>query len=200
MGDKREDKERKKAEVRKRLEEAAKSKKAKKGFMTPERKKKLRVLLRKMAAEQLKAEQEKKAQERRKIIKERCGEPKAIDGANEAAIIKIIQDYHKRIYQLEDNKYDLEYVVRQKDFEINELNIQVNDLRGKFVKPVLKKVNKYDPNKFKIVKPTEINFHQNLKKVEKNTFSIENVETVKPEKPEWALGAKEKREEGEVEE
>ena len=36
--------ERKKAEVRKRLEEASKAKqKAKKGFMTPERKKKLRV-------------------------------------------------------------------------------------------------------------------------------------------------------------
>jgi hypothetical protein len=34
---------RKRAEVRKRLEETAKAKKAKKGFMTPERKKKLRV-------------------------------------------------------------------------------------------------------------------------------------------------------------
>ena len=35
--------ERKRAEVRKRMEEAAKAKKVKKGFMTPERKKKLRV-------------------------------------------------------------------------------------------------------------------------------------------------------------
>lgn len=34
---------RKRAEVRARLEESAKAKKAKKGFMTPERKKKLRV-------------------------------------------------------------------------------------------------------------------------------------------------------------
>lgn len=37
--------ERKRAEVRKRMEEASKAKKAKKGFMTPERKKKLRVCL-----------------------------------------------------------------------------------------------------------------------------------------------------------
>lgn len=37
--------ERKRAEVRKRMEEASKAKKAKKGFMTPERKKKLRVSL-----------------------------------------------------------------------------------------------------------------------------------------------------------
>jgi len=34
---------RKRAEVRKRMEEASKAKKAKKGFMTPDRKKKLRV-------------------------------------------------------------------------------------------------------------------------------------------------------------
>lgn len=34
---------RKRAEVRARMEEASKAKKAKKGFMTPERKKKLRV-------------------------------------------------------------------------------------------------------------------------------------------------------------
>ena len=39
-----EEKERKKAEVRRRLEESAKAKKGvKKGFLTPERKKKLRV-------------------------------------------------------------------------------------------------------------------------------------------------------------
>lgn len=37
------EKERKKAEVRARLEEAARAKKGKKGFMTPERKRKLRV-------------------------------------------------------------------------------------------------------------------------------------------------------------
>ena len=40
---KREEKERKKAEVRRRLEEEAKANKAKKGFLTPDRKKKLRV-------------------------------------------------------------------------------------------------------------------------------------------------------------
>lgn len=40
-----EERERKKAEVRARLEEAARAKKGKKGFMTPERKKKLRVSL-----------------------------------------------------------------------------------------------------------------------------------------------------------
>ncbi|CAG0920122.1 unnamed protein product [Notodromas monacha] len=130
----------KKAEVRKRLEEASKAKqKAKKGFMTPERKKKLRLLLRKKAAEELKKEQERKAQERRRIIEERCGHAKNLDGANEGNktnqlcfvyqkkktnIIITLEDlkdfckqYHKRITSLEGDKFDLEYEVRKKDFE-----------------------------------------------------------------------------------
>lgn len=111
--------ERKRAEVRKRMEEASKAKKAKKGFMTPERKKKLRVsiyrlphiknelekkfqnffahflfieqlLLRKKAAEELKKEQERKAAERRRIIEERCGKPKQLESANEGMYISLV--------------------------------------------------------------------------------------------------------------
>merc|ERR1712002_1069395 len=79
---KQEEIDRKKAEVRQRLEEQN-QKKQKKGFMTPERKKKLRLLLRKKAAEELKKEQERKAAERQRIIAERCGQAKNLDGANE---------------------------------------------------------------------------------------------------------------------
>jgi hypothetical protein len=39
--------------------------------------------LRKKAAEELKREQERKAEERRKIIAQRAGQKKAIEGANE---------------------------------------------------------------------------------------------------------------------
>jgi len=190
-----EEKERKKAEVRKRLEDAAKTKKAGaagakagKGFMTPERKKKLRTLLRKKAADELKKEQERKAQQRKKIIIERTGNPKNVDGANEATLQAVLKEYHKRLTDLEDNKYDLEYEVRQKDFLINELTIQVNDLRGKFVKPALKKVSKFDKIKLNI-KNTEVDFRSGLKTVKKETFKLED--DLKPlEKPEWALGAK----------
>ena len=74
---------RKKAEVRKRMEEQS-MKKKKKGFMTPERKKKLRLLLRKKAAEELKKEQERKSAERRKVIDQRCGKPQSTDGMSES--------------------------------------------------------------------------------------------------------------------
>ncbi|XP_064480830.1 troponin I-like [Ornithodoros turicata] len=189
-----EDKERKKAEVRKRLEEAAKAKKSggKKGFMTPERKKKLRMLLRKMAAEELKKEQERKAEERKKIIAERVGAPKPLDSANEATLQGILKQYHQRIASLEDVKYDLEYEVRQKDFLINELTIQVNDLRGKFVKPALKKVSKFDKLKIQAKANTEVDFRSSLKSVKKDTFKLDEENKARPE---WALGGKKEAEE-----
>ncbi|XP_063703960.1 troponin I isoform X5 [Culicoides brevitarsis] len=179
--------ERKRAEVRKRMEEASKAKKAKKGFMTPERKKKLRLLLRKKAAEELKKEQERKAAERRRIIEERCGRPKNVDDASEDQLKAICKQYYDRMYLCEGQKWDLEYEVRKRDWEISDLNAQVNDLRGKFVKPTLKKVSKYE-NKFAKLqkKAAEFNFRNQLKVVKKKEFTLE--EEDKEKKPDWSKG------------
>ncbi|XP_063978895.1 troponin I-like isoform X3 [Diachasmimorpha longicaudata] len=175
---------RKRAEVRARLEEASKAKKAKKGFMTPERKKKLRLLLRKKAAEELKKEQERKAAERRRIIEQRCGKARPVDDANDETLKRVLREYHQRICQLEDQKFDIEYIVKRKDFEINDLNSQVNDLRGKFMKPTLKKVSKYESKFAKLQKKAaEFNFRNQLKQVKKKEFTLE--EEDKEEKPEW---------------
>ncbi|XP_038109926.1 troponin I isoform X6 [Culex quinquefasciatus] len=180
--------ERKRAEVRKRMEEASKAKKAKKGFMTPERKKKLRLLLRKKAAEELKKEQERKAAERRRIIEERCGKPKNVEDANEDMLKDIVKEYFNRMYTCEGQKWDLEFEVRKRDWEISDLNAQVNDLRGKFVKPTLKKVSKYE-NKFAKLqkKAAEFNFRNQLKVVKKKEFTLEeeDKEAKKSEKADW---------------
>ncbi|XP_012261522.1 troponin I isoform X8 [Athalia rosae] len=184
---------RKRAEVRARLEEASKAKKAKKGFMTPDRKKKLRLLLRKKAAEELKKEQERKAAERRRIIEERCGKPKNVDDANEDDLKDIIRNYHDRVYICEGQKWDLEREVRKRDYEIADLNSQVNDLRGKFMKPTLKKVSKYE-NKFAKLqkKAAEFNFRNQLKQVKKKEFTLE--EEDKEKKPDWSKkGPEEKK-------
>merc|ERR1712213_288425 len=183
---------RKKAEVRARLEAQAAGKKAKKGFMTPERKKKLRLLLRKEAAEELKKEQERKAAERRKVIDERCGLPKDLDNATEDSLISICQSYYERVKKLENEKYDMEKEVEYKDYKINELNIAVNDLRGKFIKPTLKKVSKYE-NKFAKLqkKAAEFNFRNQLKTVKKKEFTLEEEDKEHEKKPDWVLGEKE---------
>merc|ERR1712045_151831 len=185
---------RKKAEVRARLEAQAAGKKAKKGFMTHERKKKLRLLLRKKAAEELKKEQERKAQERRKVIDERCGQPKDLETASEDDLVAICKEYQGKILKLEGDKWDLERGVKIRILEINELNIAVNDLRGKFIKPTLKKVSKYE-NKFAKLqkKAAEFNFRNQLKTVKKKEFTMDEEEGAAGEKkkPDWALGAKE---------
>merc|ERR1711892_923954 len=185
----------KKAEVRARLEAQAAGKKSKKGFMTPERKKKLRLLLRKKATEELKKEQERKSAERRKVIGERCGVPKNLDNATEDILIEVCQAYYEKVNLLEGEKYDMEKEVENKDYKINELNIAVNDLRGKFIKPTLKKISKYE-NKFaKLEKSAaKFNFSNQLKTVKKKEFTMEDEEAGpvgEKKKPEWALGAKE---------
>lgn len=190
-----EEKERKKAEVRARLEAAAQAKKGggKKGFMTPARKKKLRTLLRKKAAEELKKEQERKAEERKKTIAERCGPQKNLDGINEAELMQICKEYFDRIVKLEGEKYDMEFDSRHKEYKISELNMQVNDMRGKFIKPPLKKVSKFEYGKFeklmRAAKKADNDFRANLKSVGPSTkFKLD--EDVKESKPDWALGAK----------
>merc|ERR1712080_497559 len=181
----------KKAEVRARLEAQAAGKKLKKGFMTPERKKKLRLLLRKKAAEELKKEQERKAAERRKVIDERCGQPKDVDNASEGVVRDIAKKYHERIIVIENQKYAMEKELEIKEFQINELNIAVNDLRGKFIKPTLKKVSKYENKLAKLQKKAaEFNFRNQLKTVKKKEFTMDEEEAGK-KKPDWVLGAKE---------
>lgn len=56
-------------------------------------------LLRSKAAEELKKEQERKAEERKRAITQRAGKPKSLEG-NEATLQAVIRDYHKRILQL----------------------------------------------------------------------------------------------------
>merc|ERR1712241_514545 len=96
------------------------------------------------------------------------------------------------MYQCESQKYDMEFTCRKKDLEINELNIAVNDLRGKFIKPTLKKVSKYE-NKFAKLqkKAAEFNFRNQLKTVKKKEFTLEEEDKEQEKKPDWVLGEKE---------
>merc|ERR1712066_509417 len=98
----------------------------KKGFMTPERKKKLRTLLRKKAVEELKKEQERKAAERDRVINERCGAKKDFEAASIDDLKKICTELFDKWYNLEGEMFFLQREV---------------------ILPTLKKVSKYE-NKF----------------------------------------------------
>ncbi|MFH4978917.1 hypothetical protein AB6A40_005626 [Gnathostoma spinigerum] len=185
-----EEREKKKAEVRKRLEEAGSKKKSKKGFLTPERKKKLRKLLMMKAAEDLKQQQLLKEQERQKVLSQRTIPLPNVDGEEDHAKLEAIyKQLFDRMVKLEEEKYDINQAVMAKDAEINELTIAVNDLRGKFVKPTLKKVSKYD-NRFKKMagqkKEDKQDFRANLKVVKKeNVIDDMLAKQKKTDKPDW---------------
>ncbi|CAG2111992.1 unnamed protein product, partial [Medioppia subpectinata] len=202
-----EDKERKKAEIRQRLEAQMKSTK-KKGFMTPERKKRLRQLLRRKAADEVKRQQELKEKERLKVIGERTGTPKAAADANEGqcewaavtTLMAICKEYYNRIYRLNEDKWDLELVTCIKEYEvrgegsgvgseINDLQSRVNDMRGKFIIPPLKKVSKYQTQLEKMrqwtYKLAKMDLKGGLKPVKKE---IDLGGTDAAKKPDWVAG------------
>merc|ERR1711992_432413 len=139
-----------------------------------------------------KKEQERKAAERRKVIDERCGQPKDLESASEDALVQICKENHSKVYKLEGDKWDLERGIKIRILEISELNIAVNDLRGKFIKPTLKKVSKYE-NKFAKLqkKAAEFNFRNQLKTVKKKEFTLEEEDKEHEKKPDWVLGEKE---------
>ena len=119
----------------------------KKGFMTPERKKKLRTLLRKKAKEELQKEQERKAEQRIKIIAERCGSKGDLESMSEDDLKKLVKGYFDKWFSLEGEMFFLQREVILRDLQVNELHMSVSDMKGKFIKPTLKKVSKFE-NKF----------------------------------------------------
>lgn len=101
------------------------------------------------AAEDLKQQQLKREQERNSVLQKRIVPLPDVDTIEDKGKLEsIYNELFSRMVQLEEEKYDINVLVSEKDAQINELTIAVNDLRGKFVKPALKKVSKYD-NKFK---------------------------------------------------
>jgi len=91
---------------------------------------------------------------------------------------------------LHSSKFDLEYTVAKKEFEIQELSHKVNDCRGRFVKPPLKKVPKYEQKieKMLLAARKEVGFTVALKSVKKEQFKLDDKEDKK--EPEWSLKAK----------
>ena len=108
--------------------------------MTPERKKKLRTLLRKKAVEELKKEQERKAEQRITTIAQRCGSKADLESMAEDDLKKVVKEYFDKWFNLEGEMFFLQREVILRDLQINELHMSVSDMKGKFIKPTLKKV------------------------------------------------------------
>merc|ERR1711974_146277 len=71
----------------------------------------------------------------------RLGDPKSLEGLSPEELSAVVKEYYQRWVNSEDEKYDLEYSVKLRDLQIQELEMEVSDMRGKFIIPKLKKVH-----------------------------------------------------------
>lgn len=151
-----EKKARKKADrERKRIEAREAAEKKKRFGLTPEKKRKLRLLIMKMATENLKGEQQRRLEARKNYIEQRLKPLDDLNSMSESDLKSLCQDLQKQLLTNEENRYDLEFKIRKQDYDINELTIKINDIKGKFVKPSLKKVSKTEQKLNKMKKPKE---------------------------------------------
>merc|ERR1712012_1461777 len=103
----------------------------------------------------MKKKQEEEEKAKKKLIEQKVG-TLSLDGMGKSQLEAKVKELYKTVCALEEEKYDWEVKIRRQDYELNELTIKVNDIKGKFVKPVLKKVAKptnklakFDKNKSK---------------------------------------------------
>jgi len=136
-------------------------------------------------AEEMKIQQERDAKDRAQFLASKV--PKlAVEGLDKNGLEQKVRGLYDSITRLEEEKYDWELKLRKIDFEINELNIVVNDIKGHFVKPPLNKISKTEQ---KLAKIAEVKsklgsaFRENLKSTGPK-FALEEKED-SGKKPDW---------------
>lgn len=194
--------ERRRQEAQARMREAQQRKKKgskRKGLcLSPEKKKLLKQLIMEKAAEEMRAEAKKRAEEKERHITSNVPSLN-VDNLDKSALLRKVQELHKLMAVKEDEKYEWEFKIRKQDLEINELNSKVADIKGKFVKPVLKKVTKTEKlSKLESKKGDAANFRSSLKSTGQSKYQLDD-QPQEPKTPDWRGNLKEKGKEGEGE-
>jgi len=73
----------------------------------------------------------------------KLGEPKEVEGLTMDDLKVLLKEYYDKWVNSESEKYDVEYSVKVRDMQIHELEMEVSDMRGKFIIPKLKKVHTF---------------------------------------------------------
>jgi len=153
------------------------------GGLGPEKKKLLKKLIMQKANEVMKAEMQRRAKEKEEALKNIL-EPLKLDGLNKQQLESKAKELYKRYVSLEEEKYDLEVKVQLQDFEVQALTLKCNDQKGKFIKPVLKKVPRSESGSAKKGDRESKLLTTSLKSTGQNKFAIEEKETG-PKTPDW---------------
>ncbi|TPP56974.1 Troponin i [Fasciola gigantica] len=111
------------------------------GGLSKEKKRMLKQLIMQKAAEIMKAERKKEQEKRDEYVRSKIGTLN-LENLNENELRSKVNQLHEQLRQLEGEKYDWEEKLRRQDVERFRDDGKANDNKGKFVKPVLKKVSK----------------------------------------------------------
>ncbi|KAI1903961.1 hypothetical protein AGOR_G00000790 [Albula goreensis] len=106
--------------------------------MSSSRKHHLKSLMLSIAKGLLEAEEAEAKEERKRYMEEHCP-PLSMPGSMQE-LQDLCRKLHQRIDVVDDERYDMASKVGKCDKEIEDLKIKVQDLKGKFQKPVLRKV------------------------------------------------------------
>lgn len=71
------------------------------------------------------------------------GEPPSIDTLDADQLKEALKSLQDKWVASESEKFDIEYLVKVKDMQIHDLEMEVSDMRGKFIIPKLKKVHTF---------------------------------------------------------
>jgi hypothetical protein len=76
-------------------------------------------------------------------VQARLGEPVSVEGMDAEKVKAVLKQLYERWVGSESEKYDIEYAVKVRDMQIHDLEMEVSDMRGKFIIPKLKKVHTF---------------------------------------------------------
>uniref|UniRef100_A0A3P8NBM8 Troponin I, fast skeletal muscle n=1 Tax=Astatotilapia calliptera TaxID=8154 RepID=A0A3P8NBM8_ASTCA len=102
------------------------------------RKHQLKSLMLSIAKGILEEEEREREEAKRRYIAETC--PPVSMPRTMQELQDLCKEIHRKIDGIDEERYDLEMKVNKANKEIDDLKIKVQDLMGKFKKPVLKKV------------------------------------------------------------
>lgn len=99
----------------------------------------LKSLLLSLAKSAIEKEEADRITEKERYMGEHCA-PLQISGASMADLQEICKKLHGTIDVVDEERYDMEIKVTKTAKEIDDLNLKVFDLKGKFKRPPLKRV------------------------------------------------------------
>jgi len=76
-------------------------------------------------------------------VKDKVGEMPAIADMDKEALAAVIKQLYDQSCSVFAEKFNMEHEVKKNEQEIHDLELEVNDMHGKFIIPQLKKVSNF---------------------------------------------------------